>query len=233
MSKAAISTDVQFHRRVGLKMAAAIREVLWNRPGSHRQGVLVVRLGSGRATYHRYDPVRREHLINLGLEMIAAKQQPGQCGEWLSTREILNRGYFQRQVSVAHLLAHTCVHEFAHLVQTVQGERRRGAVHNPAFYRILDNLHADGVADAVLEYLTSAEEVLVAPLDATPVTVAMRSSTVGFRRGDCVAFAYRQQTHTGRITRVNRRTCSVDGTGASRGLRFRVSPSLLERLDGP
>lgn len=232
MSEAEIK-DPAILQRIGHRMAGAIREVLWRRPGPHRRASLVVRLGRGRATYHRFDPSRDEHVINLGLGMIAAKQHPGRCGEWLSTREILQRGYFQRTVSVAHLLAHTCVHEFAHLIQTVEGERRPGAVHNRAFYRILDGLHADGAADAVLDYLLSAAGESALPLSAAPMNMITPSSVRTFHRGDDVAFIYRQQKHTGRVTRVNRRTCSVDGTGASYGLRFRVSPSLLELQDGP
>lgn len=94
---------------------------------------LRLRVGSGRATYHRYDPATAEHRINYGVRMVEDKAAPEACAAWLSAREIRARGYFGGELSESNLLAHTCCHEFAHLLQTRHGQRHRGSVHNRAF----------------------------------------------------------------------------------------------------
>ncbi|HBI79909.1 MAG TPA: hypothetical protein DDY30_10980, partial [Marinobacter adhaerens] len=80
-------------------MCAVTRDWLWQpaeqwvrerNPGS----VLHCRVGSGQATYHRYDSRDRQHLITYGARMIAAKHQPETASGWLSGREIRKRGYF-------------------------------------------------------------------------------------------------------------------------------------------
>lgn len=188
---------------------------------------LRLRVGSGRATYHRYDPATGEHRINYGVRMVADKASPESCGAWLSAREIRGRGYYGGVLSESNLLAHTCCHEFAHLLQTRQGQRRRGSVHNQAFYRLLDELHEDGHAHALRSTLNQYSEAMAQPLATTGVEVAERTAHgSGFERGDSVRFGRGLQ---GRVLRVNRRTCTIEGTGHCRGRRYRVSPQLLQR----
>lgn len=188
---------------------------------------LRLRVGSGRATYHRYDPATGEHRINYGVRMVADKASPETCGAWLSAREIRGRGYFGGILSEGNLLAHTCCHEFAHLLQTRQGQRRRGSVHNSAFYRLLDGLHGDGHADALRRSLHQYSEAMAQPLATTAVEVAETTARAsGFEPGDRVHFGPGLQ---GRVLRVNRKTCTIEGTGPCRGRRYRVSPQLLHR----
>lgn len=186
---------------------------------------LRLRVGSGRATYHRYDPATGEHRINYGVRMVADKASPEACTAWLSAREIRGRGYFGGTLSESNLLAHTCCHEFAHLLQTRRGQRRRGSVHNRAFYRLLDELHVDGHADALRHSLNRYSEDMEQPLGTTAVDVTETSArNAGFERGDAVRFGRGLQ---GRVLRVNRKTCTIEGTGHCRGRWYRVSPQLL------
>jgi len=225
------------HRAIGKLMAEAIHQHLWQGSVALEQGHhLTVRIGSGMATYHRFEPKARAHRINLGLGMIRAKQCPTQCAAWLSTREIRQRRYFDGQISTANLLAHTCCHEFAHLLQSVRGERKRGSVHNRAFYRLLDGLHDEGSADRLRCWLI--REARQQGLALSTESVDLPALTAGpaphdFAPGEYVWFWHRQTRHTGRILRVNRHTCSVLGIGVSSGLRFRVPPHLLNSFERP
>lgn len=187
---------------------------------------LELRVGHGRATHHRFDYRSGEHRITFGVKMVADKLDPANCGGWLSTREIIGRRYFGGEVSVANLLAHTGCHEFAHFIQTLAGARRRGQVHNGAFYRILDELHTSGAAGAFRDHLLERSASRGYPLATAAVGVAdWRGHLSRFEVGDPVRFG---RSLEGRITRINRKTCTVEGTGPCRGLRYRVSPQLLE-----
>ncbi|WP_246065442.1 hypothetical protein [Hydrocarboniclastica marina] len=189
-----------------------------------------IRVGGGRATHHRFDLHSGEHSITFGAKMVADKLDPRACASWLSTREILARGYFDGRVSAANLLAHTGCHEFAHLVQTVSGGRTRGSVHNSAFYRILDDLHRDGIADgfrqSLLELARNRGQMIP---DASVQIADPREALASFKPGDVVCFG-RNNELQGKVTRVNRKTCSVQGTGPCEGRRYRVSPQALTPL---
>lgn len=226
-------------RQLGQLMCDATRHRLWRpardwlqerAPGSE----LVCRVGSGQATYHRFDPARRQHLITYGVRMIAAKHQPDSAHGWLSAREILKRGYFGGELSTLNLLAHTCCHEFAHLLQYNAGQRSYGSVHNRHFYRILDQLHASGGADATRRFLAEQSQALAIPLPATPFATADgQLQAHDWQVGEAVYFRHGTRRHDGEIIRVNRKTCTVQCSGLSRGLRYRVPWSLLRRPEPP
>ena len=191
----------------------------------------VIRVGGGRATHHRFDLKSGEHCITFGVKMVADKLEPQHCSRWLSTREIQERGYFKRQVSVANLLAHTGCHEFAHFLQTISGGRRRGSVHNTYFYRILDELHESGVADRFRQGLLDLARNRGVALASDPVAMPdPKEKLAEFQPGDRVCFG-RNNALEGTITRVNRKTCSVQGTGPCRGAHYRVSPQVLFHRD--
>lgn len=186
-----------------------------------------VRVGNGRATHHRLDLVSGEHRITFGVKMVADKMVPEACGSWLSTREILARQYFRGEVSVANLLAHTGCHEFAHYLQTVAGARRRGSVHNAAFYRILDDLHNSGVANLFRQSLRDLARNRGLRLSSKSVALPdTQTSLARFQPGDLVCFGQDSELQ-GQVIRVNNRTCSIQGTGPCEGMRYRVSPQLL------
>lgn len=214
-------------------MGATTEAILWGPArdwvqAHARQSELKCRVGSGQATYHRFDPQTRRHTITYGKRMVAAKFSAQTTQGWLSTREIQGRGYFGGDVSTANLLAHTCCHEFAHLLQSVSGERRYGSVHNQAFYTILDELHDSGGADAVRHLLLErcAEKDIVLPQVAMDLEEASRRIEE-FAVGDVVCFGNAQRQREGEIIRINRRTCTVQGTGRWRGARYRVPVSLM------
>jgi len=216
-------------------MCQATREILWAPAESwvreqSRGAGLALRVGSGQATYHRYDPRQKQHLINYGARMIAAKHQPDTAQGWLSTREIRGRGYFGGEVSVLNLLAHTCCHEFAHLLQHSAGQRHYGSVHNRHFYEALDELHRSGAANATRQYLSEEAEKAGLGLASTvfelPNPVQQRRQ---WQVGDPVCFGEGTRQKQGKVLRVNRKTCTVEGTHNARGLRYRVPLSMLQQ----
>lgn len=220
-------------KRLGTLMCHATRDVLWPPvqdwvQSQHKAAGLVLRVGSGQATYHRFDPRRNEHLITYGARMIAAKYEPASAQGWLSTREIRQRRYFGGEVSVLNLLAHTCCHEFAHLLQSAAGKRTHGSVHNRHFYQALDQLHQSGAAHATRTFLQQQAKAAGVALPDAPLDLPdPRQLLQSWRVGDAVSFGDGPRRKQGRVLRVNRKTCTVEGTHESRGVRYRVPVSML------
>lgn len=215
-------------------MCDTTRQILWalHKESLSRQrprAQLLCRPGSGRATYHRYDHRLQLHQITYGIKMVEAKHRPETAHSWLSAREICSRGYYGGQVSVLNLLAHTCVHEFAHLLQQHDGKRYHGSVHNRHFYQILDQLNHNQDAQRVRSYLNIAAEKQGIFLDNTPMQLPVPGQQACvWQQGDRVWFGEGKAARQGQITRINRKTCTVEGAGDSTGLRFRV-PFLMLR----
>lgn len=218
-------------------MCHATRNILWQPARDwvrerNSRADLVLRVGSGQATYHRYDPRTKQHLINYGVRMIAAKRQPETAQGWLSTREIRERGYFDGEVSELNLLAHTCCHEFAHLLQYSAGQRRYGSVHNRQFYEVLDQLHASGAADATRQFLK--EQANKAELVLSRDVFEMHNPHLQSSRwqvGEHARFGTGRKQQQGKIIRVNRKTCTVEISHQPRNLLYRVPFALLKPLD--
>lgn len=220
-------------RSLGNLMCTVTEQILWQPasgwvedklPGSS----LMCRVGSGLATYHRFDPRIKQHQITFGMRMIKAKQQAETASGWLSGREIQERGYFNGKLSTLNLLAHTCCHEFAHLLQHSAGHRFRGSVHNRYFYNILDELHESGGARTVRDTLSKRAQEAGLQLSGTPFNPPEPiQQEIHWRIGEAVSFEARQKKFFGKIVRVNRKTCTVDGTDQFRGVRYRVPISML------
>lgn len=227
------------HQQLGQLLCQATHELLWSPQARHirerQSGTgLTCRVGHGQATYHRYDPRDRQHLITYGARMIAAKQSAATAVTWLSSREIQQRRYFNGELSSANLLAHTCCHEFAHLLQQVAGKRFHGSVHNGHFYRILDQLHHSGRALAVRQYLVAEAGQRGLTLATTPFELPREASArARWQAGDRVRFGHGANQHQGRILRVNRKTCTVccDDTHRGREVRYRVPLAMLYQTD--
>jgi hypothetical protein len=214
------------HYRIADALCAAVTDVLLPATGDWfrrppRNGHLRVRVGRGRATYCQQQ--RHHYTITFGVRMVAEKCVPELAAHWLTTREIHRHGYWAGRPDLGELLAHTACHEFAHLVQQVNGWWRRGSVHNRPFYDVLDRLHREGMADAVLAHLIPywddepvdmTASVPVAPRNRRPVT------DHSYRVGDRVRFEARGGREiVGRIRRVNRVTATV----IPEDRRYRVS----------
>jgi hypothetical protein len=164
------------------------------------------------------------------MRMVAAKQRADTASGWLSCREIRTRGYFGGELSTLNLLAHTCCHEFAHLLQHSAGQRYYGSVHNRHFYTILDELHENGHADAARQVLKNLATDSKTPLSAMPFQLPDPTSPSSHWQVDePVIFGSGTQEFHGEIVRVNRKTCTVDGTGQFHGMRYRVPISMLRR----
>lgn len=220
------------HQKLARLMARATHEILWEQAEPRAKGVsLQCRAGRGRATYHRFDALKQHHDIVFGALMVADKRCPQASTNWLSTREIRQRGYWHGTVSMLNLLTHTCCHEFAHLQQTLAGDRQRGRVHTPFFYRLLDELHRSGQADTVKGFLRSHALQGDLPLDEAVHPLPAGPARSGFSPGDRVRFGHPPARKEGRVRRVNRKTCTVDGLGADRGRRYRVPPQLMQSLE--
>jgi hypothetical protein len=227
-------------------MGTATREVLWKRYAEQitRRGParLVTRVAAGKATNHRRKPGADLHVISYGWKMVQDKAADhARASAWLSAREIRSRSFFGGELTVLRVLAHTVCHEFAHLRQSVAGERSYRSVHNRAFYRLLDEIHADGAAELVLDHLTAAVRGAGLDLEWTaeeaarvPVPPHERPRPEGlssFQPGDRVSFEIRGRRVVGRVRRVNLRTVTVVPEVGRADVRWwRVSPTLLTKL---
>ncbi|MBK1872377.1 hypothetical protein FE848_04015 [Marinobacter sp. 1-3A] len=222
-------------RQLGELMCTVTEQILWQPAANQVQAqapgsTLVCRVGSGQATYHRFNPLPKQHQITYGLHMIQAKHHPATASGWLSSREIHRRGYFGGELNTLNLLAHTCCHEFAHLLQHSAGHRFPGSVHNRHFYNILDDLHENGEAGVVRRVLADRAEQLGIDLPRQPFEMPdLNKQKAAWNVGEAVAFDHGLREFQGEITRVNRKTCTVDGTGKSRGVRYRVPMQMLRR----
>lgn len=170
---------------------------------------LLTRVGHGRATY--FKPGKDTLLINYGVKMVASKRCPVAARQWTTMREILRRGYFDGDPGYAGLLAHTVVHEFAHLLQHARGTVAKGSIHNRHFHDYLDEIHAAGLGNRVRHRLQEQARQLNLPLTFTPSpsTATTATDVSGFRKGQQVRFSHRGKIHHGRVLRVNRKTLTV------------------------
>ncbi|MBQ0814543.1 MAG: hypothetical protein KBT82_10275, partial [Marinobacter sp.] len=95
-------------RKLGELMCTVTEQILWQPAAGWVQqrasgSSLVCRVGSGQATYHRFEPQYKQHQITYGLRMIQAKHQPDTASGWLSAREIHKHGYFDGELSTLNL----------------------------------------------------------------------------------------------------------------------------------
>ena len=101
------------------------------------------KVGSGSRTYHilKKDKHVLKHTVTYGQKMVLDKFDYERARKWLTGREISEKGFLNSELSFKNLMAHTILHEMAHALQTIMGDRLHKSVHNPAFYRWLKRLH--------------------------------------------------------------------------------------------
>lgn len=228
-----MSPQAQQCHAIAELLCEATEQVLWRevqpwlaeRGESHR---LQCRVGSGEATYYRMLGDRR-HLLNYGRKMVASKFNSAMAAQWRTGREILRRSYFDGELTLAGVLSHTCCHEFAHVIQGINGWIRYGSIHNREFYRILDRIHHSGSAQTVYSYVAegAAQRGLALDFidDGQPSPV---SAVASFRPGELVSFEYRGRSVLGEVLRVNRKTVNVKPVMPPMAADyFRISPQLL------
>lgn len=145
------------HHFVARAMCKVTEELLWlpRREWALKReptASLLIRVGSGKKTYlsHKRDISRGADMkLTYGVLMIADKCDPNRMGQWLSAREVKDRGYYGGELTLLNVLAHTICHEFGHFVQVILGRSYSGSVHNDEFYTILDRIHGGGEGDKI------------------------------------------------------------------------------------
>lgn len=148
------------HKSIAAAMCDVTEELLWKprQPWAQRKlpgAELTFRVGTGRKTYLRHCRESPAMVITYGYKMVADKTDSSTMCTWLTAREIYDRGYYNRQLTLLNVLSHTIAHEFGHCVQVILGRRYNGSVHNAEFYEILDRIHASEEADRIRSALHS------------------------------------------------------------------------------
>ena len=208
------------------RAADLAREAPWHRYRA--------RVGSGRQTCLRHYPDGRLE-ITYGRRMVQDKYDREHSRVWATSRELARFGWFGGAVSPPHTLAHTALHEFAHLLQAVRGQRRAGSVHNAAFYRTLGELHEEGDGERLLRALVERAVASGLPLEfrgpgdeEQARRSARQQAYAALAVGDRVLLRGRDRDYVGTVRRINRRSVSCDLDGGGR-LRFTAQAD-FERL---
>lgn len=201
------------HRFVAQTMCDLTNEELWlprrdwalqRRPGVE----LTLRVGTGKRTAVLHRPTGPLTLV-YGTKMVEAKCDPARMAQWRTSKEIVERGYFDGDLTLLNSLAHTVTHEFAHVVVVVMGLREANKSHSPEFYRILDKAHANGHADTIRTRLNEA--CLRRGIDLSsvkgviPQTIGSGLQVSDFRVGQQVFFRGTEKGHNPlRVVKKNR-----------------------------
>jgi|GEM_PF-6924580 len=203
-----------------------------------------LQLGRGRRTYLRHGQkpgsglsrrslLKRPKLVHefklvYGRRCIEEVFDAEHYHRWKSFVELLNNTAHNSETTAPREpltplrhLSHIVLHEFSHFVQAILGQRYRGSVHNPEFYRILADSYAANSDQLVMAH------ILKACVDCPETTRALQTGygsqrlplpvaaaatdkdKQGFQRGQKVSFVYRQKIYTGTITRLNKQRASV------------------------
>ena len=189
---------------------------------------LVFRIGRGRKTYHRKRG--NSFTITFGVKTIYDKiHSPLRASLWLSTREIIENGYFSGTLTPANVLVHTACHEFAHFIQELLGQRQKGSVHNEQFYKILDKMHSGGHAGTFLKAFKSQMN----KQNYSQGSIFPNEKQIEFNVGDHVVTRNaRNHQFRGRIIKLNKNTVTVEVPGSSKPELYRVPHSLLTHDTG-
>lgn len=191
------------------------------------------RVGGGMATYCLYNPNTQHCKLNFGKKMVASKFNANEIKYWLTTREIKSKAYFNQEITLANVLAHTACHEFAHLIQQIKGWHTRGSVHNAGFYKILGSIHQSGFAHQVRDELVQQCHDMNIKLQFDMQACIQPELDLGpvFKPMDTVCFTHKGISYIGVVERVNKKSVTVLATdGISRESLWRVHPNLLQPL---
>ncbi|MEX0374405.1 hypothetical protein V6X71_01795 [Spiribacter sp. 388] len=191
------------------------------------------RIGCGRQTCYRHQPGGRGHTITYGVGMVA-DHLCGNHHQWTHTREIARHRFVDGNTSPPCALAHIAIHETAHALQSHRGGRRRGSVHNAAFYKAVGDLYdalgrdrlMDGTRQLERAFVQGRASAGVTGAEGKPDPRAPINPATKFCKGQQVCFATPQgQVITAHIDRVNKVTCTV--TCMQSGQGYRVPHALL------
>lgn len=207
---------------------------------------LTLRVGSGKKTYlsHRRDTTNNASMtLTYGKMMVVSKSDPDKLCQWLSSREVHDRRYYNGELNLLNVLSHTIAHEFGHFVQVILGRRYEGSVHNPEFYTILDRIHGSGEADKIraalhqrcmenaidLRQITASQKGLNALSGLLP-SGEKQLSMSDVRRGQELWFLSASMRSVGPVTvKEKRRTKIVVASVANPKDRWLAPPSYFSR----
>lgn len=151
---------------------------------NHPLKKLTYRVGSGKRTYHKKIN-NNNNIIVYGKKMIESKlKSQKSCEKWLTGKEILSRNYFNGKITIQTSLCATIIHEFAHFIQNIKGYRSYGSVHNEHFYKILDNMHKDGVAQKVYDYVIKNQMFKELKFNQNEDVISSNTHTSAFSKDD-------------------------------------------------
>ena len=176
-------------------------------PHTIAQHPLIFRVGSGKATYFKASrqsrwSLREMRVITIGAGMVVDKAISREhASRWRTGKEILGRAYWQGELTLQSVLAHTILHEYAHYLQHIRGLRRHGSVHDAGFYHCLDALYATQLPQYLMQALNADAEFAQLRFEKNVAEVIHVPSV---KHGDEVMFAYRGEQQWGTIVRVNR-----------------------------
>ncbi len=188
---------------------------------------VVCKRGAGRATYFKAGA--RHDVIVFGTKMVAHKIEGGKA-DWLSTKEIQRYRYFNGDVSLMNVFAHTVCHEFAHLLQYRLYKRRKGSVHNAVFYQLLDECYEQGVAHKVKAFIEQALIAKGISLKEHKSTAKQLTPIKQWRKGDLIEFNNRGQWQKALVIRVNTKTVSAQPFNNMKTVNYwRIPFDLIKR----
>jgi hypothetical protein len=210
------------------------------------------RVGKGQSTNHKL--IDREHVLTFGVLMVEDKLTEHSTAKWLSVREIARYRFYNGKVNLINLMAHVILHEYAHALQTVAGERLRGSVHNSGFYRILRNLHAEHgetIREKVIAHFEShgiSTEWREAPKQTLTETTPFGDRIGDPRRapatptdreegkhqlatGQTVSFTHKDRRIVGTIQKMNPTRAKVDTAIGTYNVPYRMLSAVTEGED--
>lgn len=226
--------DHSQHKAVAEAMCGVTKDIVWNHikdwAENKKPGIIFqCRPGAGRATYHKHKHGSLTHTITFGAEMVQSKTTPKEIAHWTTSREIIERGYYNGELSTLNALAHCCLHEAGHLVQVLLGRRYKGSVHNEEFYQILDRSHQSEIAAQVKDELQarSRRQGIIIPSEivSTKEAIAIQKP---IRKGATVKVEFQGNVIECLVMKVNAKTCILTGIGRWTGTRIRAHKSLLQ-----
>jgi hypothetical protein len=220
-------------RLISQILCDATEEVLWSKTKewalSKKPDVLLkTRVGNGFATNHHWVRGSYIHTITYGKKMVEAKRNTLKAKKWLTSKEILKYSYFNGEVSFINLMAHTCIHEYSHFIQTLNGWRLDNSVHNENFYRIVSKAHLKGTAEEVKGYIIDSCERKRVSLEffVEQELEDIVPKPSEFTAGSRVSFEHNLRTYYGLIKRVNKLTLTISLGGKQ---KIKIPYELLDK----
>ena len=183
------------------------------------------RVGQGKSTNCRFNRINGEFTITYGMKMVQDKLALSTARKWLSTKELERYRFYNGLLSPIHLLAHTIIHESAHIIQNARFARDFGKVHTPIFYAICQELHQSQGAFVLESFREAIQPIDLEKFSQETPAIETKKVVEGLKVGDSVHFVYKDHRIEGVIVRLNEKTATIQEAD-QRG-QWRVSQHLL------